>query len=168
MHKYIVLPLSLAIAACGSGDEEMAAGPFNNGEVGKGSYSATGEEANSQAVVKADEGVVRIAMGDKAVAHLPMDIKLYPGADIQTSMAGVGERKSGAMVVFTTSDSAEDVIDFYRKELESKGIGFKKEIRSGDKLTISGERTSGEGVHVSVTKSPDGRTIATIVASSAS
>ena len=97
MHKYIVLPLSLAIAACGSGDEEMAAGPFNNGEVGKGSYSATGEEANSQAVVKADEGVVRIAMGDKAVAHLPMDIKLYPGADIQTSMAGVGERKSGAV-----------------------------------------------------------------------
>lgn len=168
MHKYIVLPLSLTIAACGSGDEEMAAGPFNNGDVGNGSYSATGDEANSQAVVKADEGVVRIAMGDKAVVDLPMDIQLYPGADIQTSVAGVDERKSGAMVVFTTSDSVEDVMEFYRKELENKGIGFKKEISSGDKQTISGERTSGEGVHVSVTKSPDGRTIATIVASSAS
>ena len=146
----------------------MAAGSFDNGYGGAGSYAPTGEEANSQTVVKANQGMVRIAMGDKAAEDLPMDIKLYPGADIQTSMAGAGERKSGAMVVFTTSDSAEDVIDFYRKELESKGIGFKKEIRSGDKRTISGERTSGEGVHVSVTKSPDGTTTATIIASDAS
>ncbi|WP_417593724.1 hypothetical protein [Parasphingorhabdus sp.] len=168
MHKYIVLPLSLAIVACGSSGEEMAASSFDNGDAGTGSYAPTREEAHSSTVAEADQSIVRIAMGDKAVEDLPMDIKLYPGADIQTSMAGIGEQKSGAMIVFTTSDSVEDVIDFYRKELESKEIGFKKEIRSGDKQTISGERTSGEGVHVTVTQSPDGITTATIVASGTS
>jgi len=168
MHKYIALPLSLAIAACGSSGEEMAARSFDNGDDGTGSYAPTREEAHSSSAAEADRGFVRIAMGEKAAEDLPMDIKLYPGADIQTSMVGAGERKSGAMVVFTTSDSAEDVIDFYRKELERKGIGFKKEIRTNDRQTISGERMSGEGVHVSVTTSPDGTTTATIVASGAS
>ena len=112
MYKYLILPATFMIAACGSNDSERASGSFDDGDGNKGSYSVRGDDENSETVIKSDKGEVRIATGDKALKDLPMDIKLYPGAQVQTSMAGMGEGKSGAMLVFQTSDSVDDVIDF--------------------------------------------------------
>jgi len=164
MYKYLILPATLMIAACGSNDSERASGSFDDGDGNKGSYSVRGDDENSETVIKSDKGEVRIATGDKALKDLPMDIKLYPGAEVQTSMAGMGEGKSGAMLVFQTSDSVDDVIDFYRKQMKSKDITIKTEVKSGDMEMIGGERADGEGVHISATKSPDGRVTATIIA----
>jgi hypothetical protein len=164
MYKYLILPATLMIAACGSGDNERASGNFDDGDGNKGSYSVRGDDENSETVIKSDKGEVRIATGDKALKDLPMDIKLYPGAEVQTSMAGMGEGKSGAMLVFQTSDSVDDVIYFYRKQMKSKDITIKTEVKSGDMQMIGGERADGEGVHISATKSPDGGVTATIIA----
>jgi hypothetical protein len=164
MYKYLILPATFMIAACGSNDDEKLAGTFDDGEGNRGSYSVRGDDENSETVIKSDKGEIRIASGDKAAKDLPMDIKLYPGAEVQTSMTGMGEGKSGAMLVFRTSDSAEDVIDFYRKQLKSRNIDINTEIKSGDMQMIGGERADGEGVHISATKSPDGGVTATIIA----
>tara|TARA_R110000824_G_scaffold61818_2_gene164052 strand:- start:585 stop:1091 length:507 start_codon:yes stop_codon:yes gene_type:complete len=163
MYQYLILPLAFAITACGSNGDEMASGSFGDGDGNKGNYTVFGDEANSATVIKMDAGELRLATGDQAVKELPMDIKLYPGAEIQTSMSGAGEGKSGAMVVFSTTDSADEVIAFYHKELESNGIMFKTEIKSGDMRVIGGERPDGESVHISVAESPDGRVTATII-----
>jgi hypothetical protein len=164
MYKYLILPATFMIAACGSNDSERASGSFDDGDGNKGSYSVRGDDENSETVIKSDKGEVRIATGDKALKDLPMDIKLYPGAEVQTSMAGMGEGKSGAMLVFQTSDSVDDVIDFYRKQMKSKDITIKTEVKSGDMQMIGGERADGEGVHISATTFPDGGVTVTIIA----
>ena len=93
-----------------------------------------------------------------------MGIKLCPGAQVQTSMTGMEDGKSGAMLVFQPSDSVDDVIGYYHKQLKSKNIDIKTELRSGDMQMIGGERADGEGIHVSATSSPDGGVTATIIA----
>ncbi|MBQ0770237.1 MAG: hypothetical protein KBT59_00210 [Sphingomonadales bacterium] len=164
MYKYLILPVTLMIAGCGSNDSERASGSFDDGEGNKGSYSVRGDDENSETVIKSDKGEMRIATGDKAVRDLPMGIKLYPGAEVQTSMTGMGEGKSGAMVVLRTSDSVDQVIEYYRKQMKSKDIEVKTEVKSGDMQMIGGERADGEGLHISATKSPDGGVTATIIA----
>ena len=153
MNIYLILPLILVIAACSGGDGEMTVSPVED------------YEESGAAVIKMDRGELRIATGASALARMPMDISVYPGAEIQTSMSGVGDGKAGHMVVFKVDDTAERRIEFYRNELESKNIMFKKEVRSGDMLAIGGERSDGEGVQITVTKSPDGGATLTIVAS---
>ncbi|VWX56426.1 hypothetical protein [Sphingorhabdus sp. 109] len=164
MCRFLILSVTLVLAACGSNENERAAGSFDDGDGNKGSYSIRGDEENSETVIRSGEEEVRIATGDKAANDLPFDIKLYPGADIQTSMSGMGEGKSGAMLVFRTGDSADEVIEFYRKQMEARGIAVKTEIKSGEMQMIGGERAKDEGLHVSVTKSPDGGVTGTIVA----
>ncbi len=164
MYKYLILPATFMIAACGSNGDEKLAGTFEDGEGNTASYSVRGEGENSETVIKSDKGEVRIASGDKAARELPMDIKLYPGAEVQTSMTGMGEGKSGAMLVFRTDDSVDDVIEFYRNQLKSNNIDVKTEVKAGDMQMIGGERADGEGVHISATKSPDGGVTATIIA----
>lgn len=164
MYRYLVLPVTFLIAACGGNDEERASGRFDAGDGNEGSYSVRGDDENSETVIRSDKGDVRIATGDKAAGALPMGIKLYPGADVQTSMTGIGEGKTGAMLVFQTSDSADDVIGFYRRQMTAMGVDIKTEIRSGDMQMIGGERADGEGIHVSANKSPDGGVTATIIA----
>ena len=164
MYKLLILPVTFAIAACGSNDDERATGTFDDGEGNRGSYSVRSDDENSETVIKSDKGEVRIATGDKAIKDLPLDIPLYPGATVQTSMAGMGEGKSGAMLVFQTSDSVDDVMDFYRKQMKSKDISIKTEVKSGDMQMLGGERGDGEGVHISANKSPDGGVTATIIA----
>ena len=110
MYKYLILPAAFMIAACGSGDDERASGSCDDGDGNQGSYSVRGDDENSETVIKSDKGEVRLATGDKALKDLPMDIKLYPGAQVQASMAGMGEGQSGAMPVFQTSDSLDHVI----------------------------------------------------------
>jgi hypothetical protein len=166
MYKYLILPVTFAVAACGSNDSEMASGSFDDGN--DGSYSVRGNDENGETVIKTEKGEMRIATGAKAARDLPLGIKLYPGAEIQTSMSGMGEGKSGAMVVFKTTDSADNVIEYYRKQMKSKSIAVKTEIKSGDMQMIGGERADGDGVHISVSKSPDGSVTGTVVAGGSS
>jgi len=74
-----------------------------------------GDDENSEKVIKSEKGEIRIASGDRAVKDLPMGIKLHPGAQVQTSMAGMDDRKSVAMLVFHMPYSVDDVIGNYRK-----------------------------------------------------
>ncbi|GAB5480943.1 MAG: hypothetical protein Pars92KO_07000 [Parasphingorhabdus sp.] len=163
MNKLFILPIVLLAMSCGSNDE-VASGTFDDGDGGKGSYSVSGEGDDSETVIKTDEGEVRIATGSKAVADLPMGIKLYPGAEIQSSIAGMGDGKSGAMIVFKSSDDQDEVISFYKDQMKDKGIDVQTEIKSGDMQMIGGQRSDGEGINISVIKDEDGGVTTTLMA----
>ncbi len=166
MKRFAMIPAMLLIASCGSSsDDELASGTFDDGEGNEGSYSIRGDEESSETVIKSGDGEVRIATGDKALKELPLGIELYPGADVQTSMSGIGEGKSGAMVVFKTSDSADDVVKFYRDQMAEKGIEVKTEVTTGNMKMIGGERDSGETVNLSVSRDIEGEGVtATLIA----
>lgn len=162
MNKFLIIPLTLAVAACG-GNDEVASGTFDDGEGGKGSYSVRGDGDDSETVIKTGDGEVRIGTGAKATENLPMDLALYPGAEIQSSITGSGEGKSGAMIVFHSDDSQEKVVAFYKDQMKSKGIEVKAEVKAGDMQMISGARKDGEGVNVTVTKDDDGGVNASLI-----
>ena len=165
MNRFLILPALLIATACG-GNDEIASGTFDDGEGGEGSYSVTGDDESTETVIKSADGEVRIASGSKALQDLPMGIKLYPGANVESSMTGMADGGSGAMVVFSTSDSQEDVIDFYRKEMEAKDIKIATEVKAGDMQMIGGERGDGEGVNISATKDGEGKVMVTLFAGS--
>ncbi|GAA0471870.1 hypothetical protein GCM10009096_11140 [Parasphingorhabdus litoris] len=154
MKKFLILPIMLTAASCGSNDE-IASGTFDDGEGGKGSYSISGDNDDSETVIKSGDGEVRIATGSKAVTDLPMGIKLYPGANIQSSMTGMGDGKSGAVIVFESSDDQDDVISFYKDQMKAKGIEVQTEVKSGDMQMIAGQGPDGEGINISVVKDDD-------------
>lgn len=163
MNKFLILPVLLIVTACG-GNDEVASGTFDDGEGGEGSYTVSGDENSSETVIKSADGEVRIATGSKAVQDLPMGIKLYPGANVESSMTGMGDGASGAMLVFSTSDTQEEVIDFYRKEMAAKNIKIATEVKAGDMQMIGGERGDGEGVNISATKDGEGKVMVTLFA----
>ena len=158
MKKFLILPAFILAASCG-GNDEVASGTFDDGEGGKGSYSVRGDGEDSETIIKSGDNEVRFSSGDKAVKDLPLGLKLYPGANVQSSMSGVGDGKSGAMIVFESSDSQDEVIDFYKDQMKSKGIEVKAEINAGDMQMIGGE-----GLNISVTKKDEGGVTATLIA----
>ncbi|WP_108809699.1 hypothetical protein [Sphingorhabdus sp. Alg231-15] len=163
MNKFLILPIMLAAMSCGSNDE-VASGTFDDGEGGEGSYSISGDGDDSETVIKSGDGEVRIATGSKAVSELPMGIELYPGADIQSSMTGMGDGKSGAMIVFKSSDDQDDVIAFYKDQMKDKGIEVQTEVKAGDMQMIGGESADGEGLNISVIKDDEGGVTTTLLA----
>jgi hypothetical protein len=165
MNKLLILPLVLITAACG-GNDQVASGTFDDGDGNEGSYSVRGDDENSETVIKSDEGEVRISTGSKASADLPMGIAIYPDADVQSSISGLDGQSSGAMVVLKIDASQNDVIDFYRAQLKSKGIDIKTEVKAGDMQMIGGEGKNGEGVNISVTTDPSGGVNAMIIGGS--
>lgn len=163
MNRFLILPIILLASACG-GNDEVASGTFDDGEGGKGSYSISGDDDASETVIKSEDGEIRIATGSKAVKDLPMGIELYPGATVESSMTGMGEGTSGAMVVFSTTDDQEDVVEFYKDQMKDKGIKIATEVKAGDMQMIGGERDDGEGINISITKDGSGGVTGTLIA----
>lgn len=163
MNKILILPAILLVSACG-GNDEVASGTFDDGEGGKGSYSISGDDDASETVIKSEDGEIRIATGSKAVKDLPMGIELYPGATVESSMTGMGDGKSGAMIVFSTTDDQDDVVEFYKDQMKDKGIKIATEVKAGDMQMIGGERDDGEGVNISITKDGKGGVTGTLIA----
>ncbi|MEO9468856.1 hypothetical protein [Parasphingorhabdus sp.] len=163
MNKILILPAIFLVSACG-GNDEVASGTFDDGEGGKGSYSISGDDDASETVIKSEDGEIRIATGSKAAKDLPMGIELYPGATVESSMTGMGDGKSGAMIVFSTTDDQDDVVEFYKDQLKAKGIKIGTEVKAGDMQMIGGERDDGEGVNISITKDGKGGVTGTLIA----
>lgn len=163
MRKLWIVPIVMMAVSCGSSDE-IASGEFDTGDGDTGSYSVSGDGGNTETVIKSKDGEVRFSSGDKASGDLPMGIALYPGANVQSSMTGMGNGQSGAMVVFSSSDSVDEVLGFYRKQLNDKDIDIETEIKSGAMQMIGGKREDGESVTVSVTDNGQGGVTTTILA----
>jgi hypothetical protein len=80
---------------------------------------------------------------DEEVGGLPDDVPLYPGAEEVTSMGG--------MTVFTSSDTVEDVADYYKDALESAGWENTEEMTIATMHTSSWEK---DGQTLQLTISP--------------
>ena len=76
----------------------------------------------------------------------------YPGAKVLSSMAANGKDGKGGMVSFTTGDSAEKVIAFYRAQAQSAGIGTVATAEAGGSRQFSAsDEARGRSLNVSAT-----------------
>lgn len=75
--------------------------------------------------VKSNDGSATITTGAGAAtaANLPTFAPVYPGGQVQSSAAGIGDAKTnGGMVVFTTADAPDKVLTFYRGKAQANGL----------------------------------------------
>lgn len=86
----------------------------------------------------------------------------YPGATVTASFSGNSGEGDGGMVTFTTPDSPEKVIDFYKARAEAEGLGKVSNLDfNGTKMFGAGDDASGRTLSVQ-TSTEQGKTTAAI------
>jgi hypothetical protein len=112
------------------------------------------------------KGTVSFSSDGSAPTNMPSYLPNYPGAKYQgTFVADVAETKEGeaakgGMATFTTTDSAEKVMAFYKSALSKTDM---KENASGDMggmkmLSFSKGDNSQEGAQIMISSAPNGGT----------
>ena len=123
---------------------KIAWGMFGKSAMERAYESATGVDVdyngNGSATYSTSEGTATIG-ANSLPESWPKDAPKYPGATIQFSASSNPETgKPGAAVVFQTSDSAEKVTDFYKRELASNGWTIEGTATFGVATTIAANK----------------------------
>lgn len=122
--KYSMLVLTCAaLAACGGADSEADL--------------REEMEAVNEAVVGAGNTDRELALG----------FEIYPGAEVRTNMGAMGM----SMALFTTNDSAEQMLDYYRAEAESRGFDLTASSPRDNQRTLRGTNDNGDEFNLTVT-----------------
>lgn len=100
--------------------------------------------------------------GAGAPANMPAFAPLYPGARIESTIAGTGSAQGGSnlggMVTFRVSDRPEQVAAFYRSSLDRSGLTERNEANLNGVLVLTGGHPddSDRGLQVSIAPNTDG------------
>lgn len=133
------------LAACGSSDEPAM--DVSEGTDGAAALNITDGEGNQ----------VSVQGGDAAIAALPDGFSAYPGAAVVSSTAvGTGDGGGGVILVMTTSDPAEQVIEFYRTQATAAGVRLDGQVSTGSNTLIGGEGEGGLAFSASAAPAQDG------------
>ena len=105
--------------------------------VEKGIENASGGQVKVDAnggevTVKGQDGSTVQWGSNKLPDGWPSDVTIYSGSTIQYSgSSNPASGKSGAAVIFQTSDPADKVVDFYKTDLAAKGWKIEGTYQSG-------------------------------------
>lgn len=113
---------------------------------------------------KGEQASFSSGTGSKWPSKWPDFAPAYPGAEVSASMSGTSAEGLGGMVSFTTGDSPDQVIDFYKARAAGTGMATQATIDSGESRTFSaGDEAHGRSLSVSVSRA-DGKTNVTLMA----
>lgn len=134
MRLAVTITSVVLLAACSNADEHTVTKP----ESGESVTLRTAEDTEA---------------GIAPPANLPAFALVYPGATVTASVTGNADEAKG-MVSFTTTDSADAVIAFYRDKAVAAGLAEQAEMNmSGTRILAMGASGSSEAA-VQVTVSP--------------
>lgn len=94
-----------------------------------------------------------------AVDSLPDGFTAYPGADVTAGTAITTGTGGGVIMVMSSTDPAQRVIDFYREQAEAAGVTISQSATAGSNLIIGGEGPDGTVLTASAAPGADGVTI---------
>ncbi|MBA3880282.1 MAG: hypothetical protein C0500_11275 [Sphingobium sp.] len=121
MRKAIVAVAALALASCGSGDKTERTITTPDGSTIKVEQK-DGEDSAKIISTKSDGTATMTTGGGQWPANLADYAPAYPGGEVGASFSGSSKDGAGGMVTFTTSDSPEKVIEFYKARAASAGL----------------------------------------------
>ncbi len=129
---------------------EQATGKNADVNIGEdGSFSVTTEEGTA-------------SFGTELSTDWPNDVPTYPGAEVTYSAVGnnLADGGLGGYATFTTSDSAQKVIDFYNSEMAANRWTVKASVNIASSMNVTFEK---DGLAMNVTATGvDGMTSITI------
>lgn len=143
---------ALLVAACGSGDEGTI--QTADGEV---TYDIDGQGDDVSIDMTGPDGEqVAVRSGAQAVEGMPDGFSVYPGATVVTSTTVNTTDGSGVLVVLTTPDAPDKVIQFYRGQAEAAGVTIDGEMNANGMRLIGGEGPGGLAFSASASPGDDG------------
>ena len=146
------LTLLLLLAACGSSET----GDFTT-EVGEsGSNSVDQSSGEMEMTITTDEGVATVRSGSDVPVNLPLGFSLYPGAEVTSNSMVDHNGGQGAMVLFTSTDDPEAVLEFYRGQAEAAGIDVVVDMKVNDGGMLGGEGENGTSFTINANKTAAG------------
>lgn len=139
----LLLP-ALALTACKKVEDESETDTETASEMADpvGSYDIDPESGEVRATHTDRSGVTTtMRAGEKVAPRFPEPFTAYPGATI-TNTTRV-EQGEGAFVTveFTTPDTREKIVGFYRTQAKTAGIEPDIEVSGGQTTTLGGENT---------------------------
>jgi hypothetical protein len=127
----------LVLSACGSGDSAADAGAAADAEGEQQTDSSTLQTLNEEG------GDVTISAVGGETAEFPEGFTSYPGGTTVISTTVDSEEGSGIRIMMTTSDSADEVIAFYRRQAENAGFEITTEVNFGGQQEFVGTAADG-------------------------
>ncbi len=164
MKKLALLVSCAALAACGS----EQSGTFQTDDGETGTYSVDQSNGEGSISVKTDDGEFTMQSGADVDAELPEGFSLYPGATVLSNTRISHEEGSNVSVLMSTDASAEEVLAFYRPQIDSAGIDVKTEFKNQASTMIGGDDGAGNTFVLNVTPGDDGMTAVNLSVSKAS
>ena len=142
MGAVAVTALALGLGACGQKTDQA-------GTV-KG---APGAPVVSYKVKGADGETAQVAVGGAGTSvATPAYAPLFPGAQVESTMAGAGGTGSGGMVMFHTGAKPSEVLGFYKQKAAGAGFGNVVSTQSGSgEMFAASKDGSEEGFQVTAT-----------------
>jgi hypothetical protein len=138
-----VAPLvaALLLASCDGPDASGAreTGDIANEAGESGEYVIDRETGEARMTIETEEGPATLRSGRDVPVELPEGFSLHPGSRVTSnSVIRQGER-SGAVILFETEATPEEVIAHYRREAEAAGFALETDTVMGDSLMLGGE-----------------------------
>lgn len=122
-------------------------------------------DRQSQTITNPETGervTVESGSGARAPANMPDFAPLYPGARIESSLAGTSSGESGAnrggMVTFRVDHGVEQVAAFYRRALDRSDLSERNELNMNGVLVVTGNApdNTDRGLQVNIAPNTDG------------
>ena len=146
--------LALALAACGSGSEGTI-----EGEGGDLTYSIDNDgDAVTADFTGPDGETMAMRSGDEAADDLPAGFTAYPGSQIVTSTKIDTPDGGGVILVMNTQATPDEVVAFYRQQIEAAEGEIRGETKQGGMIFLNGSGPDGLEFGVGASPGPDGQT----------
>lgn len=150
MRVLVLTTAALALAACGS----ETSGTFESGDGGRGEYTVDTEGGDTTATITTEDGTATMQTGPNVKADLPLGFTVYPDATVLSTTNINAEGEKGSMVMMESSDSAQEIAEFYREKAEDAGIEIQMDMTINDGKMLAGEGPG--GISFSINASPQG------------
>lgn len=154
MKKIALFAGVALLASCGSPDEGTI--ETDEGEV---TYDIDQDGDGVDATFTGPDGeVAHVQSGPNAEANLPNGFTVYPGANVVMNQTVTTNDGGGSILIMTTTDGSDEVIEFYRGQASAAGIEIASEMSSNGTRVIGGEAADGTALSVSAISGGDGMT----------
>ncbi len=119
-------------------------------------------ETNSSVGVVMNNDNDTIQTGTTLPGDWPTDVEIYAGATISWSATtNQASGNAGSAVVFTTGDSEQTVVDFYKKSMKDNGWTIQTTMQTGEGVVLVANKDE-RSLSLSVVRTDEGTTTVTL------
>ncbi|WOE74254.1 hypothetical protein [Alterisphingorhabdus coralli] len=155
MKRLAILSSALLVTACGGGGGEGSSGDEITLRDGDAEMTVNSDSGDLSLNVETKGGSFTAKTDNDNTEDTPYGLKLASDAEVMTNMKMEDEgHMASHTVIYTTSQSADDMMGTYRAEAESAGFSV-TQSGSMDKASILSAKR-GEKEQLRVVASPDG------------